>query len=233
MAGLLQQLDDPDPDTGTYLARLRRALRLMEQQRTELLICDEIQHLIDSDTHKIDYRTADILKTIANARVCSLLAVGLPHASRVLMSNEQIDERCFPTITIEPFDWFLEEEREEFRVILMAWEEALDLPEPSHLGRMPMARRIAYFCRGRIGRAHRLIRLAYVRNRMRSEPSRFLDLALLAETADAMDIHKSPKPLNPFRVDPPKHWEPALAQDPVQDGRRPGKRRQPDADPFA
>ena len=209
ISATLREMGDPRPDHGTPGHRTARALKLMELQQIEVVIYDEFQHLIDSDTDKIAYKAGDTVKSILNAGLCRVVMSGVTHAERVLHTNSQLIGRTRPSVYLQPLDWRDPDQRLEFRVFLNEIEKALGLPEPSGLSSVETAHRIHHFARGLNGYAHKLIREALVIRFTEGEITSCITEDQLTRAADRLLLIEPTRRLNAFRTMPPDEYGPA------------------------
>lgn len=209
ISATLRAMSDPRPDHGKPGARTERALRLIENQRTEVLILDEFQHLIDSDTDKIAYKAGDSVKSILEAGTCRVVMSGVTHAQRVLHTNGQLIGRSRPPIYLHPTDWRDNRQRLDFRVFLNEIERSIGLPSPSQLGGLARAHRIHHFARGLNGYAHKLIREALLLRHVEGEQTPCVTDDQLARSADRLLLNEPARRINPFRTAPPEDYDPA------------------------
>jgi hypothetical protein len=220
VSATLRELGDPRPDHGTPEARMDRMLKLLERQRVEVLIYDEFQHLINSDTDKIAYDAGDAVKSLCDAKVCKVVLSGVTHAERVIHTNTQLPGRARKPVYMVPADWRDPLQRLAFQIFLNEIERALGLPGPSGLGSLATAHRIHHFARGLYGFAHNLVREALLRRYLEGEVAPCLTTDLLARAADDLLLREPVKRINAFRVDPPEDYDPAPMFESLKEPRR-------------
>ena len=219
----LRALGDPRPDHGTPEARTDRMLNLLGRQRVEILIYDEFQHLIDSDTDKIAYDAGDAVKSLCDAKVCKVVLCGVTHAERVIHSNTQLPGRTRKPVYMTPADWRDPVQRLAFQIFLNEIEKALGLPSPSGLGSLETAHRIHHFARGLYGFAHNLIREALLKRYLEGEVAPCLNTDLITRAADDLLLREPVKRINAFRQTPPEIYDPAPMFESLKEpGRRGG-----------
>lgn len=104
-ADILEEYGDPDFEEGTGIKRIKRAGILMDLARTETLIIDEMQHLINKDTGA---RTAtgvtEMIKRMLIGGTAPLVLVGTLDAEPVLLNDNQMKNRCLPPLYLPPLD---------------------------------------------------------------------------------------------------------------------------------
>lgn len=204
---LLRQLGDPKPTQGTEEDMKGRVYHLLQEQRTELVIFDEVQHVARRDL----YEAADFFKGLLNNGGCPILLAGLPDAIDLLRANDQLDRRSRPMIRLPAFDWFDEGDREIFRSLLKTLERlrAKEIA-PCGLASLPVAVRMHLASGGVFGRVTQLQDRVAQLNRMTGEMGTTLDLLARAyEEFAQQKPHDYPRE-NPFRIrELPDHWQPA------------------------
>ncbi len=199
---LLGDMGDPLPERGTTSGITRRLCKLIKECRVELIILDEFQHLIDSDTKLVLNSCADWLKSVLNETGVPIVLIGMPCSVNILEAegNEQLKRRFAPRMELKPFGWSTEEEQGEFIKFLMVLERALPLKEESklYLGDTPF--RLFCASHGTIANIKRLISRAVEKAVERARERINIDLLALAYE-DALAL-SAPGCVNPFRVDP-------------------------------
>ena len=220
VSATLRALGDPRPDHGTPEARMDRMLKMLERQRVEILIYDEFQHLINSDTDKIAYDAGDAVKSICDAKVCKVVLSGVTHAERVIHTNTQLPGRTRSPVYMRPLDWRDPAERLAFQIFLNEIEKALALPSPSGLGSLGIAHRIHHFARGLYGYAHNLLREALLIRYLEGEVAPCLNTDLLTRAVDDLLLREPVTRINAFRTAPPEDYEPAPMFESLKEPRR-------------
>lgn len=141
---ILEDLGDPFHYRGTTHALTSRLCKLLIECQVELIIMDEFQHLINSDSDIVLSNTADWLKDILNRTRIPIILFGLPVSTKILHSNSQLMRRFSTTINLQPFYWIPQEQRENFLKFLAVLEKAIPDLKPSHLYREENA--LPIFC---------------------------------------------------------------------------------------
>ena len=93
-SAMLSALGDPAPNKGTALDLTYRLGILLQQCRTEVILLDELQHLLKQDMGKSD-NVKDWLKTIINEYKVPVIVVGMPECAEIISKDEQLARR-FP-----------------------------------------------------------------------------------------------------------------------------------------
>jgi len=202
---LLTKLGDPRPSRGTETAMMERAKHLIREQKTELIIFDEVQDAMRGDM----YDAADFFKHILNWGLCPVLLVGLPHAVDLLKANEQLRRRCRPDIEMKPFDWFEAEQKRVFRQILKTFQGMMSGEVKSfRFEEEPVAARFNYGTWGTMGRITRLLRK--VDQLAKREPQKKITYEMLGKAYESFQ-RQEPEHLrrrNPFKLERlPERWD--------------------------
>lgn len=102
----LQQLGDPAYDHGTRAAMTRRLIGLLQDCGVELVILDDFQHLIDSETQHILAEVSDWLKYLIKETHVPFLVVGIAGKVEVILqANPQLSRLFAARETLQPFVW--------------------------------------------------------------------------------------------------------------------------------
>ena len=125
---LLDALGDAAADKGTIASQTRRLCNLLKKCRTELIILDEFQHLIDWKSSKVMQNISNWLKVVMNRTKLPMVLIGMPNSVNILDTegNEQLKRRFSARRRLEPFSWGeSEEEQADMRNFLRKLDEAL------------------------------------------------------------------------------------------------------------
>jgi hypothetical protein len=158
---LLTRLGDRFPHKGSEPSMTERVLWYLQAQKTELLILDEFQHLIDRRSQRVHYDVANWVKQLLNRMQRPILLAGLPTAADVLDADRQLEWRCAGTRQLAPFDWDDANDRQRFRGVLKKFDEQLrdhgSIGRLSDLAEPETAYRIHQATGGLIGGVARLL----------------------------------------------------------------------------
>lgn len=195
---LLAALNDPYPMNGTIAAQTLRVYRLVKQCQVKLLIFDEFQHFAERESFKLNRTVSDWTKNFMGETKLPLILFGTPKSAEILdgKENDQLRRRFPFRISLKPFGWKNENDREIFRKFLQTLEEKLPLEKPSNLADPNMAERIHYATGGLMFEIMRLIRYAAVSALKHDLPK--IDLDLLRESFIENLATNSPHLQNPF-----------------------------------
>lgn len=104
---------------GTLMELLLHHLR---EQKVEILIIDEANHLMNLRDQALDYEAADVIKTILNEQACSMVVSGLPATKTIFSNNSQLERRVGKAIDLSPF-FKSEQERKVFGLTIKRYAE--------------------------------------------------------------------------------------------------------------
>lgn len=226
----LHALGDPRPGSGEPTVRELRVIGHLRSQEVKLLCFDEVNHLIDSDSDRIGYKAANVIKSIMLERVCPVVLTGVTHARRVLDTNPQLSGRSRALIEMRPFDWRVDADRIEFIAFLGLVERQMGLPEPSHLNHPETAHRIHHVSRGLPGHAVHLIWFALEEREDDGNRTPCITGKQLTDAADRLLLREPTRRTNAFRVAPPDAYAPAPMYEALKEPRGKGRNlwEQPD-----
>lgn len=125
----------------------------LKEQGVEVIVFDEIQHLLSPRNRGMAYDAADFIKRLLNASVCPVVLAGLPEAAAIYSENEQLARRSLSFSRLSAFDWRNEEDRACFQALLDQFEASLPFEEPSNLIDDDLALRVHHASGGFLGRA--------------------------------------------------------------------------------
>ena len=228
VAELLSALGDPAPDLGSQTEKTTRVGEAIGLAEVDLLIVDEMQRLIDSDTDKVKAEVASWLTAFLNRRLCPMLMVGERTTERVFRGKRHTKGRTLGAFYIEPYDWAKAPDQQEFRGVLHLMDKRLGMDELAGLGTVDTALRIYAYAEGLLGQAATLIDQARAIARRNGRPKVTHDL--LAEAVDELRIGEERVKVNPFRVASVENAMPADTGDEDTDIPRRGRRRAADTD---
>lgn len=199
---LLNALGDPAARKGNVYDRTDRLIKLIEACEVELIIMDEFQHFIDSDSRKVLRTVSEWLKVLLKRTKKPVALIGMPYSHIVLdaVGNEQL-RRLFAIRTrLDPFEWGPEaSEQKEFREFLKMVDEALPFPKRSNLSNQTMSFRFYCATNGVVSYVMRLVRSASALAIDNSLDR--LDLEVLAEAYDDRLAGEFPERENSFTVE--------------------------------
>ncbi len=196
---LLEALGDPMAARGTTVNQTQRVARLIKECGVELVILDEFQHFIDSESNHILLTVANWLKDLLNETNIPMILVGLPYSDIILQANAQLARRFTMREALEPFKWESAAQQSEFKTFLHYLDGLLPLEKRSQLASEEIAFRIYCATAGVIGFVMKLIRRAGFLAISRGSDN--IDLDLLAQIYQERFSAGREDNLNPFRTD--------------------------------
>lgn len=105
------------PYTGTELVLLRRVRELLRLAGVQLLVIDEVHHLVNKDKDTVAYAVGETIKRMLIKRVCPIVLSGIIDGQSIL-TNEQLLQRCVPAIKLAKLSTDTKHETEEFLMFL-------------------------------------------------------------------------------------------------------------------
>lgn len=126
---MLTALGDPFAESRNHSAEAKftRIVTLLKNLRTEIVILDEAQHLIDYKRTSA-YEAADWIKSLMNESEATYILVGLKRTQQLLYANEQLRRRFSASVNFERFSWATPEEQQEFAALLNSIHNVLPVP---------------------------------------------------------------------------------------------------------
>ena len=146
---LLMDIGDPLMGKGDSTAGLTARLStLIKNTSTEVLIIDEFQHAMQTESQKIIHEIGDWVKTLINQAKRPVILIGMPWSEKILELNPQLKRRFsihhkMPTYSPENF--------EEFRDFLFFVDTKLPFRKKSLINNEETAFRLLCCCQGNIG----------------------------------------------------------------------------------
>lgn len=150
----LRQLGDPAYDKGTRGALTIRLIELIQDCGVELVILDDFQHLIDSETDHILSQVSDWLKVLIKKTQVPFLVVGIEgRVEIILKANPQLSRLFATREKLNPFqwDWSQEETIQEFSRFVHYVEQASEQQLTTALPRLELLYRLHYATNGVVG----------------------------------------------------------------------------------
>lgn len=155
VSSLIQALGDPFYNKSSRISeKTFRLENLLKACKVELIILDEVQHLVDSNRKKVIMDSADWFKNLIAKTGISVVFVGLPECKKIFVENTQLGSRVLNRYEIIPFNY----KDKSFRVILHLLDEALPFEFASDLSESGMWECIYIATHGILGYLKILIR---------------------------------------------------------------------------
>lgn len=165
----------------------------------QLILFDEVSHLVDRGREKTHYKYGDALKEVVDALGLPFVLTGIPRLTKLFDVNEQLRGRFSRRRTIKPFSIVGVEKLEEFRSVVHSFQakfkgiDSIDLTTQELLPRVFMA------TNGLLRPLVDLLKEAV--DRAAPTKGRLLTVATLEAAFDAAIWNEAPKTRNPFAKD--------------------------------
>ncbi|QSO54068.1 TniB family NTP-binding protein [Alicyclobacillus curvatus] len=141
---ILEGFGDPLFDKGTELNMLSRIYRYIDVCEVELIIFDEFQHLIDSDTQHVLNKVSNWMKTFIETIERPVILCGMPESVDVFAHNPQLDRRFCHRFPLTGFQFDTRESQREFRSFLKNIDGKLPFVERANLADPEFSSRLFY-----------------------------------------------------------------------------------------
>jgi len=138
-AATLTAMGDQFSDRASADDNLSRIVTLMEGLRTEMIIFDEAQHLVERRKSPTG-ATTDWLKNLINQAKIAVVLSGLKRTEDLLISNEQLRRRFSATVYYDRFKVSDENSAELFATLLLSLQELLPVPGLSFISQEALPR---------------------------------------------------------------------------------------------
>ena len=207
-AAMLERLGDPAASKGTLWSMNSRLINLIVACKVQIVILDDFQHLIDSETARIRETVSDWLKVLIKETGVPFLVIGMEgEVEPILDSNKQLSRLFAFRDTLRPFVWENTAHTgiNDFVQFVAHAERAVGvklspecLGERREEGAMELLYRIHYATEGVVGNVMNLMRLSalFARQKKRSD----IDLPILATAFEHRLAKHLKLPVNPFEV---------------------------------
>jgi hypothetical protein len=178
-------------------------------RQVEHLLLDEWDQVFRENDRRLTGFGRGLLRKILNLQTVSITCIGLLATYEMLHADEQLRGRGgLAHLTLRPYGWKSEQERQAFRLLCDAFDRQLPFNEQAGLGRTSFAERLHWVSDGNIGRLKVIIEAAAALA-INDESDR-VDLR---HFADAYEVRKTPgTAFNPFAHDMSKAPKPAASR---------------------
>lgn len=144
IASLLKGIGDPAYDQGPLKQCKKRLHKLIKDCRVEIILLDEVQHLLDRGRLKTHTAIADLIKEIIDESNAAFILAGAPRSRTLFQVNTQLRGRASGSIFLRPFDIEDTESARHFVEILNHFVGAMQIKNPDFLLDLDLLRRL--FC---------------------------------------------------------------------------------------
>lgn len=150
---LLYDLGDPFySKTRTTTLQTKRLYNLLKECKVEIIFLDEVQHLVDRNSHKLLRDSSDWFKDLIDETGIPIIFLGIPDSDKIFIENEQLSNRVRYVQTTKEFD-----NDDTFRKFLYLYDMALPLEESSSLADSDMCCRLYNSTKGNVKNIHDLL----------------------------------------------------------------------------
>jgi len=111
---MLKALGEPVPKNGTRSDLTHRLGVLLKECETEVILLDELQHILVKETYSVEQEVKNWLKTIINMFKVPIIAVGTPECRNVINGDSQLARRFVMQCGLGNLD-FGSDEKSEYR----------------------------------------------------------------------------------------------------------------------
>jgi type II secretory pathway predicted ATPase ExeA len=140
--------------------KLERIRKLLVECRVELVILDEMQHVVDNLDSRSRDITADTFKNLMNRSCVPHVFVGGPTCRGYFVQNQQLGRRCTPKVHLRPFGIASTGESLDFQRLLKALAMRLPFSKSSALLDTAMVEPLWFASFGLIGQLTQLVKAA-------------------------------------------------------------------------
>jgi Cdc6-like AAA superfamily ATPase len=193
---MLNDIECPAWYMGVLIKQKIRLVELVKDCKVQLVIMDELQHVIDPDSEDVLSKVSNLLKELINLLQVPIVMVGLPESVAVLTSNRQLGRRVSQREELTEFRWEDVEQRKQFKSLLKTIDGKLPLNKSSRLAATDMAQRIHFASDGVIDHFMKLIR--HSAEFAVKKDMDCIDMPLLSAVYDKHVSKLFPKKFNPF-----------------------------------
>ncbi|MCB0164814.1 MAG: TniB family NTP-binding protein, partial [Anaerolineae bacterium] len=183
---MLAYLGDPGWDKGTQPVLDARIIKFIKHCEVKLVVLDDFQHLIDSETEKILAKVSNWLKTLIKKSGVPFLVIGIDgKVEMILQSNDQLSRLFAVREKLSKFEWDASkpETIQSFAKFMVATEKVIGLRLPwCSNGDAELLFRLHYATDGVVANIMNLMRSA--RRAADTQGTEQLDLNILAAVYD-------------------------------------------------
>ncbi|MBJ9989265.1 MULTISPECIES: TniB family NTP-binding protein [Paenibacillus] len=145
---ILHQMGDPMFNKGTEVELTGRIHHFISELKMKMIILDEFQHLIDTDTDHVLATAANWVKTFSEESAIPIVLCGMPNSLNIFVKEEQLDRRYAYKEQMEAFNYAEADEIITFRAFINKVEEELPFADASNLADRKMADKLYYISLG-------------------------------------------------------------------------------------
>ena len=129
-SGMLFQLQDPYHEKGTKNEMENRIRLIIQSSDIQCIIFDELQHLVNPETGRVNHACVNWIKTLLNRVHIPVILVGLQGMKRIFSVSDEMHRRQHESLPLLPFSWRTNGDREYFMLFLISLNANLPIPDP-------------------------------------------------------------------------------------------------------
>ena len=196
---ILKALDPRTFSTSLKGESLRsRMLRALERKSVEVIILDECSHCTENDSQFGKRAAADLFKSISDACGATLVLAGLPKFQSTIDANEQLRDRSYSTVRLQPYVWTDIDDQSDFTAsVLAAFDQLRGSGFEIQFDELDMSARLYGVSGGRVGMMIRVLEFAAIGSKAKALD--FDQVKLAASRA----VQAQLEPKRNFNPDPP------------------------------
>lgn len=122
---IIDAVGDGVPARGTEATRTQWAIRQMCNAETEVLVFDDVQHIVDHCSYRDQCRITDWIKHVVDQTQSALILCGLPRLHLLIALNDQLARRFNSTAHLRQLRWEDSEDRQLFLDIVYSIQQQL------------------------------------------------------------------------------------------------------------
>lgn len=145
---ILYQMGDSFHSKGTEVQLTSRIHHFIRELEIKMIILDEFQHLINSETDHVITTAANWVKTFSEESAIPIVLCGMPNSINIFVKEEQLDRRYSYKEPMEAFQYTDAKEIINFRAFLDKVEEELPFADSSNLADKKLADKLYYISLG-------------------------------------------------------------------------------------
>jgi hypothetical protein len=196
VSNMLAALGDADPSRGTQENMMGRLKTLVAGRGVEMIIADEVQHLVSRTNNLVNYDMADLLKVLMDELRVPFVLVGLAQLDTVIEVNGQLHRRMYARLDALPFDLSSTSGFQQAAEFAAHYDHVLPFPEYCGLAERHLLTALLHVSKGYVGKFCPLIKLAATHAVY--EQARRIEIEHLSRAWEQLERGRSHRQSNPF-----------------------------------
>lgn len=193
LSALLRKLGCIRPESGTKDAMLSRALKLMSELRTQMIVFDEFQHLLETQTLRHRKNVVNFIKSLMNITQIPVVLAGMPESALVISEDPQLARRFSAVQQLHPFSISSQDNLAYFASFMLSLQRVMPV-KTLNQAEINMLLRLYLATDGKAGLISNLLEELIEQHENENEQ------ATLKHFAQAYDnVMNDPYKINPFR----------------------------------